>query len=176
MIVLVGFMGAGKSTVGRLLAEQLALPFADSDEVIEQAIGLSIAEIFEGFGEAGFREIEARVIEEQLAGPPGVLALGGGAVTSEAVRAALVGHHVVLLQISLADALSRVGGDPRRPLLHRHDLERVFAGRAGHYRAVATLMIAAAGRSPQVIAREIATAVADHDALPLDPAAPEAGE
>lgn len=176
MIVLVGFMGAGKSTVGRLLADQLGLPFADSDELIEQATGLSIADIFEGFGEAGFREIEARVIVEQLAGPPGVFALGGGAVTSTPVRAALVGHDVVLLEISLADALSRVGGDPRRPLLHRHDLEQIFAGRAGQYRAVATLTVAAAGRSPQEVAQEIAAAVVDPGAVRLDPGASEAGE
>ncbi len=176
MIVLVGFMGAGKSTVGRELADQLGLPFADSDEVIERAMGLSIADIFEAYGEVGFREIEARVIIGQLTGPPGVLALGGGAVTSESVRAALVGHDVVLLEVSLADALSRVGGDPRRPLLQRLDLEQIFAGRAGHYRAVATLTVAAVGRSPQEIAQEIAAAVVDPGAVRLDPAAPEAGE
>ncbi|MGB4891860.1 MAG: shikimate kinase [Propionicimonas sp.] len=176
MIVLVGFMGAGKSTVGRLLAERLGVSFADSDDVIEASVGLSIADIFEGYTEAGFRDLEARVIAAQLAGASGVLALGGGAVTTESVRVALAGHDVVLLDISLTEALRRIGGDPSRPLLNRPDLAQIFAGRAQCYRGVATLTVAVAGRSPQQIVEDVASALAEPDVVRLDPVAPEAGE
>lgn len=176
MIVLVGFMGAGKTTVGRALAARLGRAFVDSDHVIEQGLGLSIADIFEGYGEAGFREIEARVIREQLAGPEAVLALGGGAITTDSVREALDGHDVVLLDIALEDALSRVGGDPGRPMLHRPDLAQVFAARADLYRSVAALRVPVAGRSINELVELVAAGLEDASAVPLDPETPDAGE
>ncbi len=176
MIVLIGFMGAGKTTVGRALAHRLARPFVDSDEVIEQATGLSIADLFEGYGEAGFRELEARVIADQLTGPPVVLALGGGAVTTLSVREELAGHQVVLLDISLADALSRIGGDPSRPMLQRPDLAEIFAAREELYREVATLRVPVAGRSVAELVEVVVAGLADPSAVPLDPEPSDAGE
>lgn len=176
MIVLVGFMGAGKTTVGRALADRLGLPFVDTDQVIEQVSGLTIAELFEGYGEPGFRELEARVVTDRLAGPAAVLALGGGAITTEEVRRALAGHQVVLLDISLADTLGRVGGDPGRPMLHRPDLAEVFAARAGLYREVASVRLPVAGRSSVELVEQIAAWLDDPTALPLDPEPSEASE
>jgi shikimate kinase len=80
MIVLIGFMGAGKTTVGHLLAERLGLPFMDTDLVIEQRTRRSVRDIFGTDGETAFRELEHTVTAELLAGPDAVLALGGGAV------------------------------------------------------------------------------------------------
>mgnify|MGYP001313643838 CR=1 FL=1 len=176
MIVLIGFMGAGKTTVGRGLARRLGRPFVDSDEVIERSTGLAIADIFEGYGEAGFREIEARTIAEQLAGPPVVLALGGGAATTPSVREDLAGHDVVLLDIALADALGRVGGDPKRPMLRRPDLAEIFAARQALYREVATLRVPVGARSVSQLVEIIATGLSDPSAVPLDPEPSEAGE
>ncbi|MDQ7992299.1 MAG: shikimate kinase [Propionicimonas sp.] len=176
MIVLVGFMGAGKTTIGRALASRLGRPFVDTDQVVEAGIGLSIADIFEGFGERGFREIEARVIAEQLAGPEAVVALGGGAVTTPAVREALAGHDVVLLDITLEDALSRVGGDPSRPMLHRPDLADVFASRADTYRAIATVRVPVGGRPAAEVVELVLAGLEDPTAVPLDPGSPDAGE
>lgn len=176
MIVLIGFMGAGKTTVGRSLAARLNLPFIDTDEVIEHASGLSISDIFEGYGEEGFREIEARTIAEQLAGPPAVVALGGGAVTTESVRENLAGHQVVLLDITLSDALGRLGGDSSRPMLRRPDLGEIFAARETLYRQVATLRIPVAGRSVAELAALVAAGLTDPSAVPLDPEPSEAGE
>lgn len=176
MIVLIGFMGAGKTTIGRTLAARLGRPFIDTDHVIEQGVGLSIADIFEGYGEAGFREIEARVVSEQLAGPPAVVALGGGAVTTEAVREALAGHDVVLLDISLEDALSRVGGDASRPMLHRPDLTEVFGTRVEIYRSVATLRVPVGGRSVAELVELVVAGLDDPAAVPLDHETQDAGE
>ncbi|MEA4943298.1 MAG: shikimate kinase [Propionicimonas sp.] len=176
MIVLIGFMGAGKTTVGRALADRLGLPFVDTDQIIEQAAGLTIAEIFEGYGEPGFRELEARVVTDRLAGPDAVLALGGGAITTETVRRALTGHQVVLLDISLADTLRRIGGDPGRPMLHRPDLAEIFAARAGLYREIASVRLPVAGRSEVDLVESITTWLDDPAALPLDPEPPEAPE
>ncbi len=148
MIVLIGFMGAGKTTVGKALAARLGLQFIDTDQVIEQSTGLAISDIFDAYGEAGFRELEARVVAEQLAGPQAVVALGGGAVTTESVRERLRGHKVVLLEISLADTLSRLGADSTRPMLQRPDLAEVFADRVDLYREVASVGIPVAGTTP----------------------------
>lgn len=86
-LVLVGLMGAGKSAVGRLLAAKLGRPFVDADAEIQAAAGRSIAEIFETYGEPAFRDVERRVIARLLAGPPVVLATGGGAFMSPEIRA-----------------------------------------------------------------------------------------
>src|SRR3569833_3177268 len=95
-IVLVGLMGAGKSTIGRRLAHRLGLAFADSDEEIEKAAGRSISEIFDQFGEKEFRDGERRVIARLVEGPPKVLATGGGAFMNESTRALILANGVAV--------------------------------------------------------------------------------
>lgn len=159
MIVLVGFMGAGKTTVGRLLARELGVPFVDADAAIEAAAGLSVPEIFSSRGEPGFRRIEAETIADLLAGDDVVLALGGGALGSADVRQALAGHRVVLLDVPLAEALVRVGGDPSRPMLARPDLAELYEGRQQAYRDAASVVLPVAGRTPREVVAEIVAAL-----------------
>ena len=141
MIVLVGFMGAGKSTVGRGLAQRLGVRFVDSDLEIEQREHRTIRQIFAEDGEPAFRELEHAVVRDLLGGPDVVLSLGGGAVEDPRTRRALAGVPVVFLNVSFAEAMARVGHDPLRPVLHRPDLEGVFERRQAAYREVATLTV-----------------------------------
>jgi shikimate kinase len=159
MIVLVGFMGAGKTTVGRLLARELGVPFVDADAAIEAAAGLSVPEIFSSRGETGFRQVEAETIAELLARDDVVLALGGGALGSEDVLQALTGHRVVLLDVPLAEALARVGGDASRPMLARPDLGDLYEGRQQAYRDAASVVVPVAGRTPREVAADILAAL-----------------
>jgi shikimate dehydrogenase len=149
-VVLTGFMGAGKTTVGRQLATRLGMDFIDADEAIVEADGRSIPQIFADVGEAGFRELEAATIADLLTGVPAVVALGGGALSTAAVRALVAGHQVVLLDVSLGEALARVGGDEGRPMLARDDLAEIYAARQQSYREAATFVIPAAGQPEQV--------------------------
>src|SRR3954464_7576578 len=95
-IVLVGLMGAGKTTVGRRLAKRLGLPFVDSDEEIEKAADRKISDIFERLGEAGFRDGERRVMRRLIDGPPKVIATGGGAFVDAQTRALILGHCIAI--------------------------------------------------------------------------------
>ncbi|MEZ5938511.1 MAG: shikimate kinase [Hyphomonadaceae bacterium] len=117
-IALVGLMGVGKSTVGRLLAESLGAPFVDSDEEIERAANLSIQEIFDRHGEPEFRRGERRVIERLLGGPPIVLATGGGAFMDAETRALMKARAVTVWLRADMDLLwRRVSRKETRPLL-----------------------------------------------------------
>jgi len=156
--VLIGFMGAGKSTVGRLLAGRLGHDFVDSDDVVEQRAGRAVREIFEQDGEPAFRELEHQVIADLLAGPPLVLALGGGAVGDARTRALLAGAQVVYLRTSYRQALARVGGDPGRPMLRRPDLELIYTDRATVYAQVADVVLDTDLLSPEEVARQLAPA------------------
>lgn len=168
-VVLVGFMGAGKTTTGRALAAALGRRFVDTDQVIEQRLGQSIPEIFEARGEAGFRELEASVIAEHLAAAPVVLSVGGGAPMQSAVRDQLQDHHVVLLEVSLAEALRRVGGDPVRPML-RGDVAGRYQTRRPVYRGVADQVVAVDGLScEQVVEQILAGFEAGVDAAEAEP-------
>ena len=123
-IVLVGMMGAGKTTIGRRLAARLQLPFLDADHEIEQAAGKSIPEIFADHGETQFREGERRVIARLLAGGPQVLATGGGAFMDAATREAVARQGVsVWLRAEFDVLLRRVRRRPNRPLLQTPDPE-----------------------------------------------------
>jgi len=161
MIVLVGFMGAGKTTVGRLLATHLGLRFVDSDKVIEETEGLAVREIFETQGEPAFRRIETETITGLLDGPDAVLAVGGGALTSAGVRTALAGHRVVLLDVALDEALERVASDPGRPMLHTPDLSGLYARRQDAYRDAAEVAVQVSGRSPREVVAEVLAALGE---------------
>jgi len=155
MIVLVGFMGAGKTTVGRLLAAALGLPFTDSDQVIEDRAGKPIRQVFADEGEPAFRALEHQVIADLLAGPDIVLALGGGAVEHPLTRKLLAETPVAFLRVGYAEALRRVGGDGGRPMLARPDIADVYAGRQAAYAAVATVTADVDGRLPEAISADI---------------------
>jgi len=121
-IVLVGLMGVGKSTVGRRLARRLGLPFVDSDAEIEKAADRDIAEIFDRFGEAGFRDGERRVIERLVGGPISVIATGGGAFIDPRTRALILERCVAIWLDADAETLAeRVSRRGRRPLLRGGD-------------------------------------------------------
>ena len=151
MIVLVGFMGAGKTTVGRLLAAKLAVPFNDSDHVIEARAGKPVRQIFADDGEPAFRQLEHDVIADLLAANEDmVLALGGGAAVHEGTRANLAHSKVpvIYLKVSYAEAMRRVGGDPGRPMLARPDLAQVYADRDPRYAQAATCTVDADDKTP----------------------------
>ncbi len=121
-IVLVGLMGAGKTTVGRRLARRLGLRFVDSDEEIERAADHSISEIFARFGEASFRDGERRVIARLIRGEPKVIATGGGAFVNDATRALILERCVaVWLDADLDTLAERVSRRDTRPLLKNRE-------------------------------------------------------
>lgn len=126
-IVLVGMMGAGKTTVGRRLAKRLSLAFADADLEIEAAAGLRITEIFERYGEAHFRDGERRVIERLIDGPRKVIATGGGAFMNAATRTAILEKATAIwLDADLDTLVARVGRRDGRPLLRGRDARTVL--------------------------------------------------
>ncbi|MFW2829724.1 shikimate kinase [Sphingomonas sp. ID0503] len=127
-IVLVGLMGAGKSTVGKRLATRLHLPFVDADHEIERAAGLTIPEIFARFGEAHFRDGERRVIARLIDGERKVVATGGGAFMHEETRALLLERATTVWLDADIDVLcDRVGRREGRPLLQGRDPKVVLA-------------------------------------------------
>jgi shikimate kinase len=160
--VLVGPPGAGKSSVGRLLARRWGVGFRDTDADIEVTAGKPIPDIFLDDGEDHFRTLERDAVAAALAGWDGVLALGGGAVLAEPTRAALRGHTVIFLSVELPDAIRRVGLGQGRPLLAvnpratlRHQLEL----RRPLYQEVATATVATDGRTPEAVADAVAATV-----------------
>ena len=127
-LVLVGMMGSGKSTVGRRLAARLGLPFADADEAIEEAAGRSVAEIFERYGEAHFRDGERRVIARLLGHGPSVLATGGGAFAQEDTRALILERGLAIwLNVPIPILVDRVAKRSHRPLLANNDPRAVLS-------------------------------------------------
>ncbi len=156
MIVLVGFMGAGKTTVGRALASLSGKPFVDIDRVIEDTAGTSIPQIFERGGEEAFRALERSVLAQVLAGPEAVVALGGGALGDAATRAALSHTTVVHLKVGRSEAFRRLGGGGGRPMLSLRDPEELYEERMPLYAASATVTVETDGRTPDEIAHELA--------------------
>ncbi len=155
MIVIVGFMGAGKTTVGQLLAAKLGLPFTDIDVVIERRAGRSIPQIFATEGEPAFRALEHETTAEFLGGPDAVLALGGGAVEHLATRQVLRRSHVIYLKVTYEESMLRIAHDEHRPMLRSPDLQAIFQRRLASYEAVATQIIAADGRPPDAVCLDI---------------------
>jgi shikimate kinase len=159
-VVLVGFMGAGKTTVGHILAGKLGRPFVDTDVLIEQRLGREIRDVFAVEGEAYFREIEHATVAELVRGPDAVVALGGGAVEDPRTRAVLRDASVVYLRVGYDEALSRVRSDELRPMLRRPDLEQVYRRRLLAYEDLAVLTIATDGLHPDAVALEVLTRLA----------------
>ena len=158
-IVFVGLMGAGKSCIGKRLAQRLALPFVDADTEIEAAAGCSIADIFALHGEAAFRDGERRVIARLLEGPTHVLATGGGAFCDPLTRARIRERGVsVWLRADVDLLLRRVGRRTTRPLLNNGDmratLERLLAERGPIY-AEADLAVDTADGPPDETAGRV---------------------
>lgn len=150
LLVLVGAPGAGKSTVGRLVAERLGVAFRDTDRDVERTTGKRIAEVFIDDGEEHFRALEEAAVALALEEHDGVLSLGGGAVLSAQTRARLVGHPVVLLEVDLASASGRVGLNRERPVLAlnpRATLKTLLEQRLPLYLEVATRAVPTSGRT-----------------------------
>jgi shikimate kinase len=158
MIVLIGPMGSGKTTVGGLLAARLGTSVRDTDHDVEATAGRAISEIFVDDGETVFRALEHAAVAEALATHDGVLALGGGAVLDPETRELLAGHDVVFLRVGLSDAVKRVGLGTSRPLLLgnvRGRIKVLLDERTPVYESVATYAVDTDGRTPEEITAEI---------------------
>jgi|SRR5689334_19278053 shikimate kinase len=161
-LYLVGLMGAGKSTVGRLLARRLKLRFFDCDHEIEHRCGVKIPLIFEIEGEPGFRARESQVLAELTALPGIVLATGGGAVLAPENRRQLAEHGTVIyLRARPEDLYVRVRNDRNRPLLATSDplrrLRELHAERDALYASVADLVVETGRQTVQALARDLVT-------------------
>ena len=159
-VFLVGPMGAGKSTIGRLLSSELKLDFIDSDKIIEERCGANIPWIFDKEGEAGFREREEQVIDELTQQGGIVLATGGGAVMRDINRRNLSARGtVVYLCTSVEQQLARTAKDKNRPLLQNDNPEQIlrdlFAKRDPLYREVADIVIQTDRRNPRWVVQEL---------------------
>jgi shikimate kinase len=156
--VIVGPPGAGKTTVGHLVASALDVEFRDTDSDIEATAGKPIPDIFIDDGEPAFRTLERAAVAVALGEFDGVLALGGGAILAEETRARLADHTVVYLSVELPDAVSRVGLGPGRPLLTvnpRATLKFLLDQRRPLYEQVAAVTVVTDGRTPEAVADEV---------------------
>jgi shikimate kinase len=160
VIFLVGFMGAGKTTIGKSLAKRLDYHFLDLDREIESREGRTISEIFAQSGEDHFRDLERKAIESCRGLERTVVALGGGAYTSDANRALLATIGVsVWLDCPLGVCLTRVGKDRSRPLLsNRSDIGSLYERRRSAYER-ADFTVNTQGKTPDKVAKEIASAL-----------------
>lgn len=171
-IVLVGLMGAGKSVIGRRLAHTLGVPFIDADIEIETAAGCTINDIFAQYGEAAFREGEARVMARLLEGPPCILAAGGGAFMNADTRAAIRAHGVsVWLKADLDLLARRTAGRGHRPLLNNKDPRQALADlieRRYPVYAEADVTVDMIEETPETSCRRVLDALHRHFGRPLE--------
>jgi shikimate kinase len=161
-VVLVGSMGAGKTTVAQLLADGWGVAARDTDADIEAAEGRTVSDIFLDSGEEHFRALERAAVAAALGSHDGVLALGGGAVLDAGTRELLAGHSVIFLRVGLADAVKRVGLGTSRPLLLGNVRSRIKAlldERTPIYESVATISVDTDQRSPEDVAESIREAL-----------------
>ena len=174
LLVLVGPPASGKTTVGTAVADALGVEFRDTDRDVEVEAGCSVADVFVSQGEPHFRALEEAAVTRALQEHDGVLALGGGAVTSAATRAFLVeygraGGTVVWLDVDLASAAKRVGLSRDRPLLAvnpRTMLRTMLEQRAPLYGEVATVHVTTGGRTPEDVVAEVLAALPGRTAVP----------
>lgn len=169
--VLVGTMGAGKSTVGELVAATLGVGFADTDRMIEERAGKSVSDIFVEDGEAAFRALERETVARALAHHGGVLSLGGGAVLDPATQAALAPHRVVFLKVGLAEAVKRVGLGVGRPLLLgniRSRIKQLLDERTPVYQGLARITVDTDDRGPEDVAAEVVDLIGATTTTPTD--------
>src|SRR3954451_8258038 len=167
ILVLVGPPASGKTTVGMAVAEILGVPFRDTDHDIEEVAGATVADLFVQHGEPHFRALEEQAVARALAEHTGVLALGGGAVTSAATRELLVAHVqrggiVVWLDVDLPSAAKRVGLSRDRPILGvnpRAMLRQMLATWAPLYDEVSTHTVPTGGREPGDVIADVAVVV-----------------
>jgi shikimate kinase len=162
--ILIGPPGAGKSTVGRLLAGMLGVEFAETDELVAAVAGKTVGDIFVEDGEEAFRSLELAAVPQAITGSRGVVALGGGSVLSPATRELLAGQRVVYLETAFAAVARRSGLDGPRPPIPgnpRGRLRQLLEERRAVYEELAWLTVRTDDREPQQIAEEIAAAVAD---------------
>jgi shikimate kinase len=162
-LVLIGPMGAGKTTVAGLVAERWGTTARDTDADIVAGDGRSISDIFLESGEQDFRKLERAAVAAALAEHDGVVALGGGAVLDEDTRNLLAGRRVVFLRVGLTDAVKRVGLGTSRPLLLgnvRGRIKALLDERTPVYEALATVTVDTDGRTPEDVADEIVRALA----------------
>ena len=160
--VLVGAPGAGKTTVGRLLAERLGVTFRDTDEDVEAAAGMPVSDIFIESGEEAFRELERAAVGRALAEHDGVLALGGGAVLDAGTRELLRDQPVVHLVVSSPAAVKRVGLARDRPLLvgaPRAQLAALLKARTPLYEEVARITATTEDKTPAEVADAVLAAL-----------------
>ena len=160
--MLVGPPGSGKSTIGTALAATLGVAFRDTDADVEAKAGKPISEIFIDDGEQSFRALEREAVREALAGHEGVLALGGGAILAAETQELLAGHTVVYLEVSLAEAVKRVGLNSARPLLvlnPRSQLRKLLDERLPIYERLAVITANTTERSEEEVVAELAAAL-----------------
>lgn len=159
LIVLTGFMGSGKTTVGRIVADLLGWAFIDADEQIEVRVGMTIREIFERYGENGFRLFERIVCQSLAARERAVIATGGGMLVDEANRALMIASgFVVCLDVTPTDIFMRLSaqdGAHQRPLFSGN-WQALYQQRQPAYAAV-PYHVDTSGKAPEVIAEEIVT-------------------
>lgn len=158
-VILIGPMGAGKSTVGHRLANRIGVAFRDTDADIAARAGKSVQDIFVEDGEPAFRALERDAVAVAIAEHDGVLSLGGGAVLDATTQDRLTDQTVVFLNVGLADAVKRVGLGQGRPLLIgnvRGTIKKLLDERAPIYNAVATWVVDTDGRDAASVADEIA--------------------
>lgn len=162
-ILLVGFMGAGKSAAGRELARRLGRPFVDLDRRIEASAGARISEIFENLGEDGFRALETRELQALQEEPASVVACGGGIVTRDENLELLDAlGSVVYLGVGVDEALRRIGSAESRPLLAgdaRGEAERLLSARVERYREAADVAVDTDGKRVPEVVEEIVLAL-----------------
>lgn len=163
-VALYGFMGVGKSTVGKILSERLSYGFVDMDEMIERQAGMKINDIFAAEGEKGFRALERKVVMEVAGKDRHVIACGGGAVLDPENAEALSRNSVlVLLTASIDEIVERTRGSDERPLLNvddaRAEAEALLRERMPRYLEAADMVIDTTGASPTQLAAEMEAAL-----------------